>query len=617
MSQFAYNGIEISYIRTQTIDREPQYSDDGTEYLWTKVTVTVQGVVNAGDPSRNVFGIVPSLAGETTAQTMLRIQHYLEVPRGQLLFKIGGDLYIVSPAPIAGINNVPFPGANPTDQGIPTIGPGFVDANNGPFPRKLSITQIGGTQTFLVTYTIECAVVECPSGFGPPDYASHRYRSTTAIDENFYTKLTIVGTLICRADGNKTVDQLRGVVMPPIPDGFKRQSFDITVSEDGLRLTYTITDQEVYLQAPAPATKASGKLRETTNMAGMRVVECTVHLEGDANSSKPILIGTAALIVMNQLSLVDGAGNPTLFSSGIFEIGVIESELYESKITVTGRVKLRATPKRFKNLTVDLSQFSNVPIGSESTLPTRDPGLRGTAFLELVSNLFHDPCIMQSTLIPAGVGPSTLVGTTPAGATFTLSTGQVPQQDADSTIYADDPAPGVTTDYKTSHQYDAEQHIIALPVASNQPGAPSTAFIQLAAPQTKLTMDFEGEREGSRPRLPTTNLGNNAVLLSQTLSPKNVSVAGDGQSPIYRTRGRYEFGFKDETKVVPMHGVPPWLQAGNVGVQGANGTPALSAVDFQDNIGNPPAGGDPVLIAGNPAGPPAGGNVIQNNMQGN
>src|SRR5689334_14931458 len=125
------NAVELSYIRTKAIDDEPQYSDDGTEYLYTRRVLTVQAVVNST--------LLPSLAGESSTQTMARVKHLLEVPRKQLWFYVGNDILFQSPA-VGAMN----------------------DAKWGPFPRHCNITQVGGTQTYIVDYQIETFMIECP-----------------------------------------------------------------------------------------------------------------------------------------------------------------------------------------------------------------------------------------------------------------------------------------------------------------------------------------------------------------------------------------------------------------------------------------------------------------------
>src|SRR5439155_4582595 len=131
-------------------------------------------------------------------------------------------------------------------------------------PDALTITQIGGSATFLVSYKIKTFINECPAGSSPPDYQSHRWKETVKIDENFYTKKTRTGKVYTRSDINANADALRGLVIPPIDNGFKVMNIEITLQEDGLALMYSWEEQEVYLQPPNPATKASGEYVEST-----------------------------------------------------------------------------------------------------------------------------------------------------------------------------------------------------------------------------------------------------------------------------------------------------------------------------------------------------------------
>jgi hypothetical protein len=517
-----YNGISLDYIHTQAVDDEPVWSDDGIDYLYTRRTLRVAAVVN-----KNVLPASP-VGTEPPAATMSRIRHLLEVPRQPLLFQVAGVTLIQAPPP-----------------GKAT------DAKGGPFPKRLTITQIGGSETFLINYVIETYVIECPGGAAPA-YLTHRWRETASIDENFYTTRTRTGRLTVRADILSNADAARGVVVPPIPNGFKRISSEYVLQEDGLALLYTFVDREVYLQPPRPATSASGTYTESTPNGGIRFAECNVQLEGAKTSSKPALIQVAILIALTKVRGPAGR----LGSNFLLKAAAVRESLWENKVEVNVKAMVSVNTDRFTpGAAFPFSQLAVPPAATDPSGKPSDPAARGTAGLALVAAVFQDPCLQQAVLKTGGLnaaGKAAELRTVPAASVLVAR--KLPL--ASPAFFKTDPG-GPYNSWAMRSAYQNEKNILQLPVAKE--GA-LPVFLKLAAGTLTRVVEWTVSRAGARPKIPDPESSDpNLVLLRADITPESVELAGDGQTPVYRISGRYTYGAKDPDQVKLTGGVPPFL----------------------------------------------------------
>lgn len=539
MSRFSYAGVELGYIHTTTIDQEPQYSDDGMDYLYSKITIGVEAIINSA--------LTPSLGGESATQTEARIRHLLSLPRKPLEFLVNADSLITVVPP---------------------------DAKNGPFPKRHSVKRIGGTQSFLVDFQVETYVVECPAG-APPPYISNRYRETVTVDENFYTKKTRTGKVVVRADVGNNPDGLRTLIAPPIQTGFKRESSEWILQEDGLAMTYTIIDREVYLQPPAPSTKAEGEYTESTTLGAIRFGECRIRLEGAKTSDKGALIELAIVIALTKVRGVNGqligVGNQV---GSMLQSAAIREHLWENKIEVTIKTMLAASPERKLSLPTKLDRFGSAIPGVTNLPP--DPGTRGTAGLLLQAAAFMDPCVQTAILKAGGLAAATALGITNDPVVQVFAANIVP--DDASGLYKDDGRGGLYTEYKIMSRVEAPENIVQMPVASST-ATETSVFCQVAAAIAKRVVEWSAEKVGSRPILPDPKVNDeNAVLLNTIIDVDDVVPDSDGTALRFRVAGRYFYGFKDPNKVNIVAGVPPWVS------DEVQSQVAFSSDDFRSGI---------------------------------
>jgi hypothetical protein len=254
MSVLFYNGVRLDLIQTQALDQSVVYDPSNTDYLYTKIRLRVQGIINNT--------ISPATSGETPNQTMVRIRKCLLAPRQQLYYGTAGydpsqpfasqvqNLLIV--APVAGFN---------------------VDSNNGPKPISCSITLIT-VVTYVVTYEIEVALYECCQSAALP-YVSNRWTETHDLDTEGYLTRKIDGQVIFNSQyvnaktqpgstGSPIADNWRLLIAPPsiaVTPGYIRQSSSFAVTPDGLQLRYTITDKQQYAMIANFITRWEGTRR--------------------------------------------------------------------------------------------------------------------------------------------------------------------------------------------------------------------------------------------------------------------------------------------------------------------------------------------------------------------
>jgi hypothetical protein len=538
------NAIELSYVNTKSIVDEPIYSDDGTEYLYTRRFVHVEAVVSSS--------LLPALAGESSTQTMARIKHLLEQPRKQLWFFVGRDLLFQSPGP------QPLPGA--VDSNGNPLPPVIADAKWGPFPRHCTINRIGGTESYNIDYAIETFVQECPGQSPenpPPAYLSHRWRESISIDEKAYSRRTRTGKIVTRSDFYTNPDAIRGVVTPRLLPGFRRVTSEYVLQEDGLAMQYTFVDQEVYLMPPAPAFKAEGEYIESVQEGAIRFGECRVRLEGsktDFLGGKARLLQLALLIVRNKLEL---AGVMKTGQYLFLKDGAIREDMYDNIVEVRYRGMMQPLKAKTQGAAVDLRRFGGEkPYGSGTDAPP-DPGERGTALLEMFANVLNDPCAQQAILRNTSSTTLTAVGTQVLP-TFPVIWTTTVLPDSQSVLRATDYG-GVYTSYKIHAHHAESPHTHQLAVA--QPGA-NAAFVQLAATTSGRVEEWTAERAGQWPKMPPVNTSDpNLVYLGLEITNREVEPQADGSTPRYIISGRYRYGHVDYTQASLDAPVPPYVDS--------------------------------------------------------
>jgi hypothetical protein len=400
---FSYNGITIPYPKTTDVSDEPVYENG--DYLYTKWTFRIEGVVFTG-----AYG-----GSEAAPTAFARIEHYLEQPRKRLTYTING-VKILDVAATAGVT-------------------GIGDVANGPLPEVLSIFRVDGGAAIWVSFRVTAHVRNCPGG-PTQTYLSNRWQETLTIDDECRTTRTRQGDIILRSDFGAAPDSFRGLVTPPIPNGFLRESSSYQLQKDGLRIQYQFVDREVYILPPRGTFKAAATYKETCTTGAVRHAEVNASIVGDFRSNRRDLLALAVTIAVQRLNRSGIARNDK--SGRWLATGAFEENLYEPKVAVSIRAMLKPGPaiSDGKGKLVPSPALNNpgafagvpgipagrleavfprmegvnapgkpsvinggwgmIPFGSDGTSP--DPGVRGTAGLRLLAAALNDPCLNQTVL---------------------------------------------------------------------------------------------------------------------------------------------------------------------------------------------------------------------------
>ena len=163
-------------------------------------------------------------------------------PRKLFVMSVGNDVLLQVGPRLVGQGTIVVPVlANPGDL------------NNGPKPLECTIASIVGTQLMPIEFAIEICTLECAEAANYSGVLNNRWSMKDSIDADFFTTRTINGRLRV-ADVNLNPQSFRGLVVPPLQAGFKREVIETTTSMDGLELEYTVTDKEMFAAPPSPAT---------------------------------------------------------------------------------------------------------------------------------------------------------------------------------------------------------------------------------------------------------------------------------------------------------------------------------------------------------------------------
>lgn len=281
MSTLFYNGISLRIVKTDSYERTPVY--DGFSYLYTRHRLRVQAVYNpqatsatlaegnaleagggpalrAGGPGAapNVGGPGPAgrvpvqEPGHNPALTDVALRHYLSQPRKELLYTAAGEDPLGGAAVLrdGGRGEQLVVLRSPLPR---TDGAAFTydcDATGGPFPTVHGVSQVSGSRTFRVWFSVETCLNESSLYVTtPPLLVSQQWSVRDVLDEDYYCTRIIRGTAVLRRDlleqQSLKADDFRAVVPNhPVATNSRRTHVDWWVKDDGCTLEYELHDKE-------------------------------------------------------------------------------------------------------------------------------------------------------------------------------------------------------------------------------------------------------------------------------------------------------------------------------------------------------------------------------------
>lgn len=347
-SLVTYNSQSIDNVNIRSIKSEPMYSQDGKQTAYTKTTYEIYGTVKS------------SLQNDIPA-----IQAALMTPRANLKIALNG---------VAGdFVNITAP-----------------DAMGGPLPKDVEFTEIVNSNYATVKFTIEAAEITDCENLNNNNVLTLDYDVLHELDNDLYTRRTITGTVRLKEAASATnPDALRGLVIPPPPEGFKRESASFFVSRDGRSLDFSVVDQELFRKLPNQVTEIQASFSIDVGAAGVFWNEnFRAEVTGHKDSDKRELFNAAINLARARIS----------FYKGILKSAVITEHIFENKIELT-----ISNYVADKSASVDGVLPKNIKIFRPIDIASgelNDLGPYGTSLLAATDKVFFSKCGAGNVFTP-------------------------------------------------------------------------------------------------------------------------------------------------------------------------------------------------------------------------
>jgi hypothetical protein len=575
VSFLSYNGFEMDLLRTNSYTKEAVFTDDQSDYLYTRFRIDADCVWNPEATSYDAN--LEATPGVLPASTEANIRMALMQPRRKLFFSVEhpdpegeapNDILIESPA-----------GGRPND------------ATNGPHVTRCTVKQIAGSRTFLVNIVVETCLLECETA----PLISNRWSQAHEIDDNFYTTITTTGLAQFRMDAKPgvAIDRFRADALPAIPRGFRRLGTKVVINPLGNMLAYTCIDREMpyslgptLVQGNSGVTKFASRLVANTlqqekSYAASSTVSLTFEcqVEGSKLTPRKNLIVFAARLAVNKLQIPIGPVDQNL--GPIVRRVMVAEHLHEKAITFAMEVIIAPNQGGQPALgfgPIPLDRWLGLEFGGQ---PAADPALfafdgtnpqppfdsntRGTWPGLAVAAALRDACTPAPALdeIDCQIGDASDnyfdVDCTPPVSIWVQADPPTTSSSYSSSWH---------TDYKVDTSYSKNYQTMAGPVTGASTGGgssgedwPETEFMVLAAPTATKIVSWTAERFGRPPILPLPEPSDpNLVLLRTEVIPAAPELMPDANSYVYRVSGIYLYGMRRARGAgdsLPM-GALPW-----------------------------------------------------------
>lgn len=568
-TEVIYNNVVIKNCLTKRFEQEIVPTDDGSDDLFHRYTVHVSGIVTGNNGAVDVIGYEGDNTGEP-AGTYRGFREALADPRQYFEMRVGVTANSTGTVLLRG---VPYgAGTRPAED------PGL-DVNNGPRCRTISIEHIAGNTVFRVEAVFEVCVVGCPGGLmsNKTGVLSNKWTVSDEVNGDLVTTRTYQGVLRV-ASAYIDPNSLRGLVVPLLQPGMKREQMAFEVARDGLTIGWTVRDQEVIYAAPAPATNWHFRYDESTVDGTTMRSKVSIMMEGPRTCSRQDLVRLAAAFAYNRLVAARGVNRPNAEGGLIFDFLSVSEE---SGSDTSNRVYLEAAG----HASVKAPANKNMPIeaalgGLENRIgrhveakdwgpnaPQYNPDLspgggvgEGVAvegpiprFGAFVSYL---QCACCETHTIGAFAPQVKPGETSAQgerANITVRTVET-VSDPLASYLSEEHSKSLYLEWQLETSYDLDEGLVAMPVAGSvvvgtsqqqTESRDSVRIISLHPPICTRTVRLAGERAGKRPELPkmvtfTDGNGIKHTRLRRIIKPSTSWRTADGQE-MFRVDAEYEF----------------------------------------------------------------------------
>lgn len=600
-TQIRYNGVEIRHCHTRQFRQEAVFDPADNNLSHYKYTVRVAGLLDGTTSSSHFQSIGAFTQTGEPSGTYRELRVALGTPRGSFEMRTG-----VVPGTS---NGVVILQAEPYDQNSP-LQDRIRDVCNGPKCRVVELVHIAANQCFRVECEFEINLRECTeTNAKSPGVLWNVWDVVDDVDQNLWTTRTYTGTLRT-VSGMLNANSFRGLVVPHIQPGLRREAMNFAVAKDGLTLAYTIVDREVMYQPPRPARNWHFKHTEATKDGLQMDTHISIMMEGDRNTPRRNLIELCMAFAAQKIEagvLAPGVGLP----APIYDFFSIAEESGSSStnrvyLEVNARnpiaaedgqenivdkvfrgLKLRFSSKvdTFSWLGKDPNYNADVHYDSDSPL-LEGPMSRWGAFVSYL----QCPCCEDHAIgdvRPTQLGSQTTSTPNPTSiSSVEVEQIEIPPKPA---YLSNDHQQAMYTFWKCDSTYTTISGRKAMPVArsastgtsEDQNNSPSVKIIRLHPDICTRTLRLSGERVGQRPKVAVPDViteenGITQTLLDKIVKPSTSSRTPDGKE-LFRVDVEYRFALsraprEDEELSV---GENPW---DTLGVQKMKLTEAMSSV---------------------------------------
>jgi hypothetical protein len=546
-----YNGVELQNVLTRQWEQAVQYDGSNTDMLHHRFNLRFEAVLHTlqYNPTEPLGAFAMSMNAQQISTRYRDVRELLAQPRGRLEVYMGNQL-VFACYPSNGAVNDPNR-----------------DVDNGPKPKDLSVVRVAGDRAFRVSFSVECAKVECTDGKAPPVVLNNRWSIQEVIDVNCFTIRTITGTLRLSLPGATTPNgpyqvAWRGMVVPSLEFGFRRESMEFTCAKNGLDCDYTVVDRQIHTAAPWPATTMSVTHAEDATENGyMTKTTVQVRLGGPPHVDRRLLIARAVDILDARTRyLTDGTEEEPMW---ILEAGYIREYIGEENAIEAGLTLLR-TPKNqalwMAGLPPDtigsplsLEPFDGRPYSPQVSTPPSVYGYDPTGnedrlgVLAVLQCYLQSPCSDQHEISQPNTSPTIVYEDVTGGLAGAESQEEFSLQKKDSDKLSDSAQHSLYTHCAVESDYHISDMTVTLPLARAANAAGDACrTISLAPAQCIRTITFDAERVGAWPSVPKPVLDYadgslRARRIGYKLVPHPPTLSADRRTYIYRVRGEFRY----------------------------------------------------------------------------
>ena len=589
-----YGGVSLPFVKTEKFIQEPQYSPDGVDYIYTRVTIGVGCVLNdctLGQSVADWYRSVRPILMQRGLPLYYIVDGQYVLPSDDNPLDTAGDEAITSP-------NYDYQGGSVWDNAWGS------DAKLGPKPKRFEIKEIQGG-TWIAYYEIETYIPYCEGE--PSVFLSNRWESSVDVDEHYFLQRIINGTLVLNGQFETTANDFssgygiqlmvaNNIIIPPVPKRWKREAIKISRSQDSLIVNYTIVDKQQYSAMPRPATKIDATYTETSGtkdlaLMNLLLCECQVLIHGEVNENydptsgdpdqnKYDIMKLMFQIVFSRIKFPFSiATSADSFSENEFiTYFQMKEEMFKPIVGCTVRCtrsRSLTTHPIGKNTDWQSNVWALTNVGDPIEIGdiqndiARQPENLGNYGLFLLSanalklNLVTGsttfspltPCDDESyRSINFGSGYTIYQGNTTVYTTLLttgasdLATGSYDVRTG--TYYGGESYNHPFTEYSIDVNYVTDRHVMQLPLMYDvdENDDDSAVFATTAAPTTRKIITYQAGRLGRWPMAPdpseievSTAVSGDKVL-SHTITMKNAELMDDGITRKYQIGGIYEIG---------------------------------------------------------------------------